>query len=435
MSKQASRKYVTVIDDAMVPGIQITDIFASSDSDAENLSSQLLLTFEQQGHLSHPPVTGSEHESFAPESGKQFKYPQTHSQRMPKRNCMNEIPLPIHLVLLYPLGYCISAWDRSSHFATMAPLKIALLEDQQLLQNITAMKLVRESTVMVKHHYHEAGLDISKAFLAARCQMRYSSHVVRWTTLQSTFGRILYTGHCRYKPSMLKNPVLKQTVVNQNLDVMFFDNTYAAPECQFPSDIECLKRVVEIIRSCDASQPSCQSFPWLPGNTTGQTAWGEDDCLGKLALPQRQLARNGNSFARRVEGECVPAPSASSINVPNSRPPADRPHAYLIAYFPLTYLFRSGDIPDFRMWELCWCVGFLGDLLFPLPIYSSAAPYLPHFTPICSQDFDVKNIPNLFTHSLIIRNSLDIEYRENVLASKRIEHRENVVLTHPYFEH
>ncbi|KAJ8882931.1 hypothetical protein PR048_014770 [Dryococelus australis] len=48
-----------------------------------------------------------------------------------------------------------------------------------------------------------------------------------------------------------------------------------------------------------------------------------------------------------------------------------------------------------------WSVGFLGDLPFPQPFHSGAAPYSPRFTPIGSQDLNVKSRPKLFTRSLI----------------------------------
>ncbi|KAJ8893416.1 hypothetical protein PR048_006007 [Dryococelus australis] len=44
-----------------------------------------------------------------------------------------------------------------------------------------------------------------------------------------------------------------------------------------------------------------------------------------------------------------------------------------------------------------WSAGFLGDLPFPPPLHSGAAPYSPHFIFIGSQQLDVKSGPNLFT--------------------------------------
>ncbi|KAJ8872897.1 hypothetical protein PR048_026513 [Dryococelus australis] len=45
-----------------------------------------------------------------------------------------------------------------------------------------------------------------------------------------------------------------------------------------------------------------------------------------------------------------------------------------------------------------WSVGFLGDLPFPPPPHSSAAPYSLCYTPFGSQDDCVKSRSNLFTH-------------------------------------
>ncbi|KAJ8882791.1 hypothetical protein PR048_014605 [Dryococelus australis] len=45
-----------------------------------------------------------------------------------------------------------------------------------------------------------------------------------------------------------------------------------------------------------------------------------------------------------------------------------------------------------------WSASFLGDLQFPPPLHSGAAPYSPRFTLIGSQDHDVKSYPILFTH-------------------------------------
>ncbi|KAJ8882843.1 hypothetical protein PR048_014657 [Dryococelus australis] len=47
-----------------------------------------------------------------------------------------------------------------------------------------------------------------------------------------------------------------------------------------------------------------------------------------------------------------------------------------------------------------WSADFLGDLSFPLPFYSGAAPYSPRFTLIGSQDLAVESHPNLFTRPL-----------------------------------
>ncbi|XP_063234015.1 mucin-5AC-like isoform X2 [Bacillus rossius redtenbacheri] len=65
---------------------------------------------------------------------------------------------------------------------------------------------------------------------------------------EGSFGRVLYTGHCRYKPGMLAGTPLSPSVTNKNLDVIYLDNTYAAPYCRFPSERESLLKVLEIIK-------------------------------------------------------------------------------------------------------------------------------------------------------------------------------------------
>ncbi|KAJ8881202.1 hypothetical protein PR048_017675 [Dryococelus australis] len=44
-----------------------------------------------------------------------------------------------------------------------------------------------------------------------------------------------------------------------------------------------------------------------------------------------------------------------------------------------------------------WLAAFIGDLPFPRPLHSCAAPFSPHFTLISSQDLDVKSRQNLST--------------------------------------
>ncbi|KAJ8885998.1 hypothetical protein PR048_012204 [Dryococelus australis] len=87
------------------------------------------------------------------------------------------------------------------------------------------------------------------------------------------------------------------------------------------------------------------------------------------------------------EGECAATPSASSINVPDSRPPADRPHACLTPHFPLTYLFRPGDI---NCPAIYWAVVFRASTVLPkclqclflrLVQAENVAKFLPHVHP------------------------------------------------------
>ncbi|KAJ8897534.1 hypothetical protein PR048_002881 [Dryococelus australis] len=78
--------------------------------------------------------------------------------------------------------------------------------------------------------------------------------------------------------------------------------------------------------------------------------------------------------------------------------------------------FPAGSPPNFHMCgnragRCHWSVDYLGDLPFPKPLHSGAAPYSPHFTLIGSQDSDAKSHPNLFTHfSLCHTGNIDIKH-------------------------
>ncbi|KAJ8898523.1 hypothetical protein PR048_003883 [Dryococelus australis] len=69
----------------------------------------------------------------------------------------------------------------------------------------------------------------------------------------------------------------------------------------------------------------------------------------------------------------------------------------------------AGPLPDFRKWESCWTMPFLGDLPPPNhpPLQSDAAPFSPHFTLIGSQDLVVKSRPKLSTQLNISENPLN----------------------------
>ncbi|KAJ8887445.1 hypothetical protein PR048_013660 [Dryococelus australis] len=60
-----------------------------------------------------------------------------------------------------------------------------------------------------------------------------------------------------------------------------------------------------------------------------------------------------------------------------------------------THIFVN-DLPN-HAGRCRWSAGFLGDLPFPAPLHSGAAPCPPRFALIGSQDLDVKSRPNLFT--------------------------------------
>ena len=62
---------------------------------------------------------------------------------------------------------------------------------------------------------------------------------------QGYFGTILYTGDFRYTPEMFINSPLGNIFV----DVLYLDNTYCDPLCEFGSRDETKKKIFEIIRS------------------------------------------------------------------------------------------------------------------------------------------------------------------------------------------
>ncbi|XP_063867069.1 5' exonuclease Apollo-like isoform X1 [Scylla paramamosain] len=64
---------------------------------------------------------------------------------------------------------------------------------------------------------------------------------------QGYFGNILYCGDMRWDPEMLEDPVLRDVVQQRALDVLYLDNTYSAPYCQFPSREEAKQQIFKII--------------------------------------------------------------------------------------------------------------------------------------------------------------------------------------------
>lgn len=61
------------------------------------------------------------------------------------------------------------------------------------------------------------------------------------------FGNILYCGDMRWSPEMMQNEVLQSVVDHHELDILYLDNTYSAPYCQFPSREEVKKQIFQII--------------------------------------------------------------------------------------------------------------------------------------------------------------------------------------------
>ncbi|KAJ8877123.1 hypothetical protein PR048_021576 [Dryococelus australis] len=91
---------------------------------------------------------------------------------------------------------------------------------------------------------------------------------------------------------------------------------------------------------------------------------------------------------------------------------------------------RRGRSPDFRNSDLCRTTslvgGFPGDLPFPSPFHSGAAPYSSRFTLIGSQDLEVKSRPNLSTLGVSLVRDLpsvtqcDSHTTLTVLAPKQV---------------
>lgn len=58
------------------------------------------------------------------------------------------------------------------------------------------------------------------------------------------FGSVLYTGDFRYSPSMFVDTPLSTA---KDIDVLYLDNTYCSPKCDFPSRDEAKKRIIKLI--------------------------------------------------------------------------------------------------------------------------------------------------------------------------------------------
>ncbi|KAJ8874744.1 hypothetical protein PR048_025610 [Dryococelus australis] len=80
-----------------------------------------------------------------------------------------------------------------------------------------------------------------------------------------------------------------------------------------------------------------------------------------------------------------------------------------------TWQLWVGSLPDLRTWQLRRIMppeDFLGDLPFPPPLHSGSAPYSTRFTPIDSQDLDVKSLPNISTSLILLSLAEDVAILE-----------------------
>ncbi|KAJ8883668.1 hypothetical protein PR048_015522 [Dryococelus australis] len=79
-----------------------------------------------------------------------------------------------------------------------------------------------------------------------------------------------------------------------------------------------------------------------------------------------------------------------------------------------------------------WLAGFLGDVPFPPPFHSGAAPYSHRFTLIGSQDLDVKNRPNLFTHSRTKIDKRRIIWRTHCVNAVGMQNVPDIAMKYTY---
>ncbi|KAJ8880602.1 hypothetical protein PR048_017072 [Dryococelus australis] len=82
---------------------------------------------------------------------------------------------------------------------------------------------------------------------------------------------------------------------------------------------------------------------------------------------------------------------------------------------------------------------FFGDIPFPLPLHSAAAPYSPHFTFIGSQDHDVKStdvLKRCWRHrtSLPLVDQVNTAHPNILCCEMKYGHRRNLSDVAPYFE-
>ena len=92
--------------------------------------------------------------------------------------------------------------------------------------------------------------------------------------LEGYFGRILYTGDFRFTKSMATDPMLCRNNNNGKvIDVLYLDNTYCDPKCDFPTRAEATAMVVKVI----------QQHP-EHNIVIGIHAIGKEELLEKIAL-------------------------------------------------------------------------------------------------------------------------------------------------------
>ncbi|KAJ8878428.1 hypothetical protein PR048_019006 [Dryococelus australis] len=146
-----------------------------------------------------------------------------------------------------------------------------------------------------------------------------------------------------------------------------------------------------------------------PGDTSCISV--DDDVVASTWEPQavdipgepRERFRSGGQCETLTPGEQRAREGRLCRRTPYHPPPPNYSGSNLVRHdtrrrnsrFHVCSLLASRVTPTRRL-----SAGFLGDIPFPPPLHSSAAPYSPNFTLIGSQDLDVKNRPNLFTRPL-----------------------------------
>ena len=84
------------------------------------------------------------------------------------------------------------------------------------------------------------------------------------------FGKVLYTGDFRYTDLMFTQTPLSNC---SNIDVLFLDNTYCAPECVFPPREEAVEQIIALIQANRDHRI-----------VIGMRQLGKEDLLVKIAL-------------------------------------------------------------------------------------------------------------------------------------------------------
>ncbi|KAJ8866617.1 hypothetical protein PR048_032477 [Dryococelus australis] len=104
-------------------------------------------------------------------------------------------------------------------------------------------------------------------------------------------------------------------------------------ECSCPKEIDA---AALLCRSC----LDRRGWAAVSRSLQDYSGWQQRDCHCHCHRNRTGSIRNSGP-----EGECAPAPSASSIHVPDTRPPADRPLAYLTRILHLFICSGRGTLP------------------------------------------------------------------------------------------